>query len=232
MHELLSTFINWYMEHINYLTVTILMAIESSFIPLPSEIVVPPAAWKAAQGQLNIYGVFGFSTLGALIGAIFNYYFALILGRKVLYALADTKIAHLLMIKQESLQKVEAYFNKYGISSTLIGRLVPVIRQLISLPAGFARMNLKNFLLFTCIGSGIWNLILVLLGFFLYSQKELLERYYHLISYLFLGLGIAFFAFIILKATIKSNPRTPETVTPVESIPQKIQEERTGEESQ
>ena len=159
------------MEHINYLTVTILMAIESSFIPLPSEIVVP-CCMESRSGQLNIYGVFGFSTLGALIGAIFNYYFALILGRKVLYALADTKIAHLLMIKQESLQKAEAYFNKYGISSTLIGRLVPVIRQLISLPAGFARMNLKNFLLFTCIGSGIWNLILVLLVFFYTPRKN------------------------------------------------------------
>lgn len=155
MQELFTTFINWYMEHINYLTITLLMAIESSFIPFPSEVVIPPAAWKAAQGNLNIFGVFACGTAGALIGAIFNYYFALYLGRKVLYSLADTRLAHLLLINRESLVKAENYFNKYGRSSTFIGRLLPAIRQLISLPAGVARMDIKAFLLFTTLGRNL-----------------------------------------------------------------------------
>ncbi len=217
MQELFTTFINWYMEHINYLTITLLMAIESSFIPFPSEVVIPPAAWKAAQGNLNIFGVFACGTAGALIGAIFNYYFALYLGRKVLYSLADTRLAHLLLINRESLVKAENYFNKYGRSSTFIGRLLPAIRQLIPLPAGVARMDIKAFLLFTTLGAGIWNLILVLLGFFLYSQKELLERYYHLLSYTFLGVGAVFVAYVVIK-TILTKKTTREKQTPVTEI--------------
>ncbi|MBD3392609.1 MAG: DedA family protein [Chitinivibrionales bacterium] len=197
--ESIAAVVTWYMANINYGTVTLLMAIESSFIPFPSEIVVPPAAWKAAQGELNVVGVFVAATLGAMIGAVVNYFLALFLGRPVLYRLADTRWAHLLLIRREGLEKTEAYFVKYGKSSTFIGRLVPAVRQLISLPAGVSRMNLAAFLGFTALGAGIWNAILAALGYFLYSQKDLLHRYYKLISYGGLVVGMAFAVYIVVK---------------------------------
>lgn len=199
MFDFIKTAVDWYMSNINYLTITIFMAIESSFIPFPSEIVVPPAAWKAAQGQLNIYLVVLFATFGAMIGAVINYYIARSLGRVIIYKLADTKLAHLLMIDKNSVVKAENYFNKYGKISTFIGRLVPAVRQLISIPAGLAKMKLKDFLLFTFLGATAWNVILAALGYFLYSQKELLEMYYKEISYGFIGLGVLFVAFIVIR---------------------------------
>jgi len=203
--ELFSSIVSWYLEHINYGTVVLLMSIESSFIPFPSEIIVPPAAYKAAQGTLNVFGVFFSAMAGSLIGAIFNYYFAYFLGRKMLYRLADSRIAHFFLITKKVLEKAENYFIKYGRSSTFIGRLIPAIRQLISLPAGFAKMNFKQFLLFTALGSGIWNIILVLLGFFLYTKKDLLEEYYTDISIFFLVCGVIFFGYMLYKGLRKEK---------------------------
>jgi len=198
--EFFSNVTQWYMDHINYGTITLLMAIESSFIPFPSEIIVPPAAWKAAQGDLNIGLVVFFSTLGAMIGALFNYYFALLIGRKLIYKFADTRLANLLLINPASIEKAEKYFVKHGKSSTLIGRFVPAIRQLISIPAGLAKMKMSDFLLFTFIGSTLWNIILAALGYFLYSQKELLEKYYKEISWGFILLAVLFVGYLIFKA--------------------------------
>ncbi|MBN1577837.1 MAG: DedA family protein [Chitinispirillaceae bacterium] len=209
--ELFSSVTSWYLDHINYVTVTLLMGIESSFIPFPSEIVVPPAAYKAAQGTLNAGGVFCAATAGALMGAFFNYCFALLLGRRVLYRLANTRISHFFLITRESLEKAEAYFIKHGRSSTFIGRFVPAIRQLISLPAGIARMDLKQFLLYTALGSGIWNLILTALGYFLYSRKELLERYYSRISIFFLLCGVAFVGYMLYNGLKKGKAQTGTT---------------------
>ena len=203
--EVFSSITTWYLEHINYGTIVLLMSIESSFIPFPSEIVVPPAGYKAAQGQLNVLGVFLAATAGALIGAIFNYYFAYYLGRKALYRLADSRIAHFLLIDGQTLEKAEKYFIKYGRSSTFIGRLIPAIRQLISLPAGFAKMNFKPFLIFTTLGAGLWNIILILLGYFLYTQKELLEKYYTDISIFFLVCGAVFFGYMLYKGLKKEK---------------------------
>ncbi len=197
--QLFDSVINWYMGHINYGTITFLMAIESSFIPFPSEVIIPPAAWKAAQGDLNIYLVVLFGTLGALIGALFNYYFALFLGRAIVYRFAESKVGRLMLLSRSGIEKAEAYFVRHGKSSTLIGRLVPAIRQLISLPAGLARMKMKDFLIYTIIGSAAWNIILAVLGYSLYSQKELLDRYYTEISYAFLILGVGFVLFLIYK---------------------------------
>jgi membrane protein DedA with SNARE-associated domain len=200
MIELFQTVTDWYMSHINYFTITVLMAIESSFIPFPSEIVIPPAAWKAAQGEMNIFLVVFFGTFGALIGALFNYFVALYLGRKIVYKLADTKIAHLMLINKQGVEKAEKYFIENGNISTFIGRLVPAIRQLISLPAGLARMNLRPFMLYTFLGSCLWNIILAVLGYTLYSQKELLHRYYKEFSYGFLILGLLFGIYLVYKA--------------------------------
>ena len=189
----------WYMSNITYVSVAVLMAVESSFIPFPSEIVVPPAAWKAAQGELNLALVIAAATAGALVGAIVNYFLALALGRPLLYRLADTRLAHMLLIDRAAVQKSEDYFNRHGKASTFVGRLVPAVRQLISLPAGLARMRLSTFLLYTALGAGIWNLVLALLGYLLYSQKERLEHYYGLLSYALLALGVAFVVFLLSK---------------------------------
>ncbi len=198
--EIFSTVADWYMAHINYGTITLLMAIESSFIPFPSEIIVPPAAWKAAQGELNVYLVFVFSTLGALIGALFNYYVALFVGRKIIYKLADTRLANLMLINPEGIEKAEDYFRKHGKISTFLGRLVPAVRQLISIPAGLSKMKLRDFILYTLIGAGIWNAVLTALGYFLYTQKEILDMYYHELSVVFLVLGLLFVAYLVYKA--------------------------------
>ncbi len=199
VNELFGTVVEWYMAHINYGTITLLMAIESSFIPFPSEVVIPPAAWKAAQGDLNVYLVVVSGTAGALIGALFNYYFALLLGRAILYRFVESKAGRLMLLSRKGVEKAEAYFVRHGRPSTLIGRLVPAVRQLISLPAGLSRMKIGDFILYTLIGSCTWNIILAALGYFLYSRKELLHRYYAELSWAMVLLGIGFAAYLAFK---------------------------------
>ncbi|HNU78370.1 MAG: DedA family protein [Prolixibacteraceae bacterium] len=199
IQQFFSTIIDWYMAHINYWTITLLMAIESSFIPFPSEVVIPPAAWKAAEGDLNVFLVVFFGTVGALIGALFNYYFALYLGRAIVYRFAESKVGRLMLLSRQGVEKAEAYFVRHGKSSTLIGRLVPAVRQLISLPAGLARMKLKDFILFTVIGSATWNIILAAMGYFLYTQKEILHRYYTELSWAMVVLGVMFIIYLVFK---------------------------------
>jgi len=207
--ELFSTIIAWYMAHINYLTITILMAIESTFIPLPSELVVPPAAWLAAQGQMSLFFVIFFSSLGCVIGAIINYTLSFYLGRQIIYGLADSKLAKLFFINKTKIEHAEQYFRNNGNTSTFIGRLIPGIRHLISIPAGLAKMNLKKFILFTFIGSGLWNIVLALLGFSIArvfpdikNAKDVATKatqYSHEISYITLGIGIVFVIYLIVK---------------------------------
>lgn len=171
-------FIEWCLENLNYGTITLLMAIESSFIPFPSEVVVPPAAYKAACGEMNIWLVVFFSTLGAMIGAFVNYYLALWLGKPVIYKFANSRLGHMCLIDEQKVIKSEAFFNRHGVLATLIGRLVPAVRQLISIPAGLARMNIGKFALYTAIGAGLWNGILAAMGYYLQSvvpEDQLLE---------------------------------------------------------
>ncbi|MGE0020864.1 MAG: DedA family protein [Draconibacterium sp.] len=210
MEEIIKQVVDWYMANMNYFTITLLMAIESSFIPFPSEIIIPPAAFKAANGELNIYLVVFFGSVGALIGALFNYYFAKYLGQALLLKFADTRIARMMLVDRAAVEKAEAYFRKNGNISTLIGRFIPGIRQLISLPAGLVSMNLKNFILFTVIGSTAWNIILAVLGYFFYSQKEKLELYYKEISYVMLALGILYFGYLIYNGFKKTDKAKPE----------------------
>jgi len=197
------------MSNINYVTVALLMAVESSFIPFPSEIVVPPAGWKAARGELNIFLVILCGIAGSIIGAVFNYCLALKLGRPLVYRLADTKAAHMMLIDSDSVQKAENYFNKYGRISTFIGRLIPGIRQLISIPAGLVRMNLRDFIFFTALGSAIWNIVLGVLGYFLYLEKDKLNEYYGEISIFFVIMGICFILYMFSKGFI-FNGKTEE----------------------
>ncbi|MEG0518967.1 MAG: DedA family protein [Bacteroidales bacterium] len=203
------SFVQWCLEHLNYWTITFLMAIESSFIPFPSEIVVPPAAYKAAAGELNIFLVVFFSTLGAVIGALFNYYFAYYLGRPVIYRFASSRFGAMCMITPDKVRRAEDYFVKNGAISTFIGRLVPVIRQLISLPAGLAKMNLAVFLVCTTAGAMLWNIILAAIGYSMESlvpKEELMIKvmeYNGMLSVGFLLLGAGVFGFLIYKGVKK-----------------------------
>ncbi len=195
----------WYDANMNYTNITILMTIESSFIPFPSEIVIPPAAYVASkpESHLNIFLVVLFGTLGAIIGALINYYLALWLGRPIIYKFADSKLGHLCLLSSEKIKKAEDYFNDHGKVSTFIGRLVPGIRQLISIPAGLAKMNLGSFILYTTLGAGIWNTILAFIGYLAHGQADLINKYSHELSVIVLALvGLAAIWFIV-KALIK-----------------------------
>ena len=202
--------ISWYMDHMNYGTITLLMAVESTFVPLPSEIVVPPAAYKASQddSDLNIVLVILFATLGAVLGASFNYFFALFLGRPIIYRFAESKIGRMCLLSTAKVKKAEDYFVKHGKVSTLIGRLVPGIRHLISIPAGLARMHFSNFILFTIIGASLWNIVLAVLGTIAYDKKDLFNRYTKELSYILLGLGILFVLYLIYNGLIKKNKKS------------------------
>lgn len=192
----------WYEENTNYYTITALMAIESSFIPFPSEIIIPPAAYIASKpnSDLNIFLVVAFGTLGALIGAFINYYLALWLGRPIVYKFAESKLGRLCLLSKEKIEVAEDYFVKNGKTSTLVGRLIPAVRQLISIPAGLARMNVLHFALFTAIGAGIWNCVLALLGYIAQGQQDLIEAYSHELSIAIVALlGMVIVYFIVKK---------------------------------
>lgn len=190
---------------VNYWGVFVLMTIESSFIPFPSEIVIPPAAYLAAQGKLNIYLVILAGSLGSLLGAIINYFLALYLGRPIVYKLVKTKIAKYLLLNQEKVEKSEKFFLKYNKSSTFFGRLIPVIRQLISLPAGFSKMNILSFSFLTFLGALIWSTVLGLLGYFFGANDEKLRQYYQEILYIIIFILIVFITYIIIKSRKKKS---------------------------
>ena len=203
-------FIQWCLDNLNYATITLLMAIESSFIPFPSEVVVPPAAYKAAAtGELNLWLVIIFATLGALIGALINYGLALWLGKPIVYKFANSRFGHMCLIDQPKVEKAEQFFVKYGVAATLVGRLVPAVRQLISIPAGLAKMNLAKFALFTAIGAGAWNMVLALLGYYLESvvpEEQLIAtvtEYSHEIGYVIIAVVALALAYIIYKGIKK-----------------------------
>lgn len=193
-------FFRWFVENANYLFVFIFMVIESSFIPFPSELVVPPAAYLALQegSSMNIYLVVLFATFGALVGAYINYYLAIWLGRPIVYKFANSRFGHLCLLDQTKVENAETYFDKHGVISTFIGRLIPGIRQLISIPAGLARMNIFKFSIFTTLGALIWNIALATLGYILTTipgiktTEELLlnvEKYNHYLTYGGLTIG-------------------------------------------
>ena len=184
---------------LGYLGIVFLMAIESSFIPFPSEVVIPPAAYLAALGQMNIFLVILSGIIGSLIGACFNYYLAMTLGRRIIYSLARKKIARLFLIDEEKIKTAETYFVHNGASSTFIGRLVPAVRQLISIPAGFSQMDFKKFLFFTTLGSGLWTIILAILGYFFGANQDSLTKYYSEIWLFAILIGVIFGVYLLWK---------------------------------
>ena len=205
-----------YTNNLNYYTITALMTIESSFIPFPSEIVVPPAAYQACNPEntslyvtetkwINIALVIFFATLGAMLGAIINYFLALLLGRPFIYWFVETKLGRLCMLDAKKVQQAEDYFVKNGAISTFVGRLIPAIRQLISIPAGLAKMKLRPFLLYTFLGAGLWNVILAILGYFAHGQQALINRYSNELSIILLGLAVLFGIYVVWKAFRKKK---------------------------
>jgi len=185
------------------------MAIESSFIPFPSEIVIPPAAYKAAAGELNIFLVVFFGTFGALIGAFVNYFLAYYLGRPVIYRLVNTRLGRMCLLDEQKIHKAEEYFIKNGAVSTFVGRLIPAIRQLISIPAGLAKMGLKKFVLYTTLGALLWNMILAIVGYSLQSvvpKDQLMSKVHEYSSEISNGmivLGVLVFLYLLYKAVGK-----------------------------
>ena len=206
----------WILDNLNYWVVLLIMAIESSFIPFPSEVVVPTAAWKAMDPSngMNFVLVVVFATLGADLGALINYYLAKWVGRPIVYRFADSRIGHMCLIDREKVEKAEEFFRKHGATSTIFGRLVPAVRQLISIPAGLAGMRLGKFLLYTTIGAGIWNTVLAFIGWGIYNYTDYKTtqdvyqqavKYSHEIGYVILALAVVVVAFLAYKGLKKSK---------------------------
>lgn len=190
------------------------MAIESSFIPFPSEVVVPPAAWKAMDPDsgMSFILVIVFATIGANIGALINYYLAKWVGRPIIYRFADSRIGHMCLIDRQKVEVAEEFFRKHGAASTIFGRLVPAVRQLISIPAGLAGMHVGKFLLYTTIGAGIWNTVLATIGWGIYQYTDYKTtqdvyhqalKYSHELGYIILALAVVIVAFLVYKGLKK-----------------------------
>ena len=193
-----ETVTSWYAAHMNYASITALMTIESSFIPFPSEVVIPPAVYVASEPTsalcatgnypVDVALIVLFGTVGAMLGAVINYLLSMWLGRPIIYKFADSRVGHLLLLSSEKVQKAEIYFNDHGMVSTFIGRLIPGIRQLISIPAGLSNMHFGQFLLYTFLGAFIWNTVLALLGYIAHGQADLINQYSHELSIIILAL--------------------------------------------
>ena len=203
--------INFVLSNLNYWWVFVFMAVESSFIPFPSEVVVPPAAFLAMtpDSTLNILLVVLVATAGADLGALINYWLARWLGRPLVYRFADSRFGHICLIDRAKVEHAEAYFRDHGAASTFFGRLIPAVRQLISIPAGLSGMPMGKFLLYTTLGAGIWNSVLALLGWFIFKTfpvsstrevADLAAKYSHEIGYVILGLAVFVAAVLIYKA--------------------------------
>jgi len=185
------------LSNLNYGTIFFLMMLESTVVPVPSEFVVTPAAYHAASGQLNVWLVILFATVGADVGASINYFVALYVGRPVIYRFANSRWGHMCLLNQEKVEKSERYFDEHGIAATLTGRLIPGIRHLISIPAGLARMNYGKFLLYTTLGAGAWHSILAALGWYLHAivpEEQLNDKISEYAEYI----KIAILALVVL----------------------------------
>lgn len=211
--NIISTLLN----NLNYPTIFLLMLLESTVVPVPSEFVVTPAAYHAAGGSLNVLLIILFATIGADVGASINYFAALYVGRPVVYRFANSRLGHLCLLNQQKIEKSERYFDDHGVAATLTGRFVPVIRHLISIPAGLARMNYWKFLLFTTIGAGGWHSVLAALGWYLHAivpEEQLndkISEYAEYIKIAIIALLLIAVAYLIIKHIFKKKTVEHET---------------------
>ena len=211
---IINNLIAWYSAHMNYASITALMTIESSFIPFPSEVVIPPAAFVANQPDsvlyatdvyaINVLIIVLFGTLGAMLGAIINYYLSRWLGRPIIYKFADSKLGHLCLLSGVKIERAEVYFREHGNISTFVGRFIPGIRQLISIPAGLSKMKMLPFLLYTFLGAFIWNCVLALLGYVAAGNIDLIKEYSHELSVAILIVVVVVIVFFVARHFIVS----------------------------
>ena len=209
----MSQFIPWILAHLTYPWIGFLMLLESTVIPVPSEVVVPPAAWIALTGdQLNVILVVLIATLGADLGSTVNYVVARWVGRPIVYAFADSWMGKLCLLNSQKVQSAEKYFDDHGATATLIGRLIPGIRHLISIPAGLARMNYWRFIAYTTLGAGLWNIVLACIGYALTAVAKspeevaaLAEKYSHEIGYGILAVVVVGIVYLIVKKKRKKK---------------------------
>ncbi len=205
----ISSLLGGLLNNLNYGTILFLMLLESTVVPVPSELVVSPAAYHAAGGNLNVWLVILFATIGADLGASINYAAGYWLGRPIIYRFANSRLGHLCLLNQEKVEKSEHYFNDHGAVATITGRLIIGIRHLISIPAGLAKMNYWRFLLYTTIGAGVWHAILAALGWYLHSivpESELNDRiveYGDYIKWTIIALVIAGIVFFVVRKYVK-----------------------------
>lgn len=213
-HGWVAKVVTWYGHHVSYGAVGGLMAVESSFIPFPSEIVIPPAVMVAADpatpNDMKIWLIVLVGTLGALLGAYINYFLSRWLGRPIIYKFVDSKLGHALRLSGEKMVRAENYFNEHGVVSTFIGRLIPVIRQLISIPAGLSKMNVGAFTFYTFLGAGIWNCVLGLLGYLAVKAggMDFIYKYSGLLSKIIIVIFIVCVVFLIVRAIIRKRRKT------------------------
>lgn len=199
------------LANLNYGWIFFLMLLESTVVPVPSEFVVTPAAYHAASGSLDVWLVILFATVGADIGASINYWVAYFIGRPLVYRFANSKIGKMCLLNQEKVEHAEQYFDKNGVISTLIGRLVPGIRHLISIPAGLAKMHYGKFLLYTTIGAAAWHAILAFLGWQLHKVvpedqlNDKITEYADYIKFVIIGLVVLLIAFFIVRHYLKKR---------------------------
>ena len=204
-------FISSLLSNLNYGTILFLMLLESTVVPVPSEFVVTPAAYHAAGGNLDVFLVILFATIGADLGASINYVVAYYVGRPVIYRFANSKWGKMCLLNQEKVEKSEKYFDDHGIVATLTGRLIPGIRHLISIPAGLAKMNYWKFLLYTTIGAGAWHAILAGLGWYLHTivpedqLNDKIAEYAEYIKIIIILLVVAAIIYFAIKAYLKKK---------------------------
>ena len=205
---LISSAINFLITTVGslgYVGIFVLMAIESSFIPLPSEIVLPPAGVLIAQGKLSWIGVLVFANLGSIAGALISYYLALLLGRRYIERMVS-KYGKFFLIKKEHFLQVENYFQRHGPVTIFISRLLPGVRHLISLPAGFAKMNTLKFSFYTLLGAGIWSVVLVYIGYIYGNNTAAINRILNDIgAYVLILAGLIVILYIIFKKILNKK---------------------------
>lgn len=210
MEDFILNITNGALDNLNYWWIILFMTIESSFIPFPSEVVVIPAAYMVAEtGDMSFAGVVLAGTLGSLMGALINYCLAYSLGRPIVYGFANSRFGHMCLIDEAKVIQAEQFFDKHGAISTLLGRMIPAIRQLISIPAGLAKMNIISFVGYTCLGAATWNCILTGIGYAFHTtmpKQELIDtvtHYSHIIGIAAILIVFAAIAYIIYKGIKK-----------------------------